>query len=101
VDGFLRLSVILTGYEQYELLGTGMLMPYYDELMRIIGAREAGALLGAFSGLADGDDEAFRRASGTTSSSSAAASPARPWPRRWPTPAASGSWSSRRAAGPA
>jgi hypothetical protein len=62
VDGFLRLSVILTGYEQYELLGTGMLMPYYDELMRIIGAREAGALLGAFSGVADGDDEAFRRA---------------------------------------
>ena len=61
VDGFARLSVILTGFEQYELLGTGMLMPYYDELMRIIGAREAGALLGAFSGVADGDDEAFRR----------------------------------------
>jgi hypothetical protein len=73
VGEFLRLSVTLTGFEEYELLGTGMLMPYYDELLRIIGAREAGALLGAFSGafsrafsealsgVADGDDEAFRR----------------------------------------
>jgi len=34
VAGFLRLSVILTGFEKYELLGTGMLMPYYDELMK-------------------------------------------------------------------
>jgi len=28
--------VILTGSEEYELLGTGMLMPYYDELLRIV-----------------------------------------------------------------
>lgn len=79
VGEFLRLSVILTGFEEYELLGTGMLMPYYDELLRIIGAREAGALLGAFSGAFSGapsgasseapsealsraaDGEAFRR----------------------------------------
>ena len=64
VAEFLRLSVILTGFEEYELLGTGMLMPYYDELLRIIGAREAGALLGALSGVAlpgAGDDEGFRR----------------------------------------
>jgi hypothetical protein len=58
--------VILTGFEEYELLGTGMLMPYYDELLRIIGAGEAGALLGALSGMAlpgvaADDDEGFRR----------------------------------------
>ena len=52
VTEFLRLSVILTGFEEFELLGTGMLMPYYDELLRIIGAREVGALLGALSGVA-------------------------------------------------
>jgi hypothetical protein len=71
VAEFLRLSVILTGFEEFELLGTGMLMPYYDELLRIIGAREAGALLGALSGVAlsgvapsgvaAGDDGEFRR----------------------------------------
>lgn len=47
VAQFLDLSVILTGYDQYALLGTGMVRPYYDELLRIIGSREAGALLGS------------------------------------------------------
>ena len=61
VAEFLRLSVILTGFEEYELLGTGMLMAYYGELLRIIGARDAGALLGALSGVAAGDDDAFRQ----------------------------------------
>jgi hypothetical protein len=60
VAEFLRLCVILTGFEEYELLGTGMLMPYYEELLRIIGAREAGALLGALSAVA-ADDDTFRR----------------------------------------
>jgi hypothetical protein len=57
VAEFLRLSVILTGFEEYELLGTGMLVAYYDELLRIIGAREAGALFGAVSQV---DDDGFR-----------------------------------------
>lgn len=60
VAEFLRLSVILTGFAEYELLGTGMVAPYYDELLRIIGAREAGALFGAVSRVTDGDDERFR-----------------------------------------
>ena len=60
VSDFLRLSVILTGFEDYELLGTGMLEAYYDELLLIIGAREAGALFGALGRVKDGDDRAFR-----------------------------------------
>src|SRR5215469_8371831 len=60
VDEFIRLSVILTGFAEYELLGTGMVNAYYDELLRIIGAREAGALFGALSAVSDGDDERFR-----------------------------------------
>ncbi len=60
VAQFLRLSAILTGFEEYELMGTGMLMTYYDKLLLIIGAREVGALFGALSRVADGDDEGFR-----------------------------------------
>jgi len=53
---FLRLSVILTGFDKYVLHGTGMLQTYYDELLRIIGAREAGELFGALVKVADNDD---------------------------------------------
>lgn len=60
VTEFLRLSVVLTGFDDQELLGTGVLETYYDELLRIIGAREAGALFGAFGRVAVGDDTAFR-----------------------------------------
>jgi hypothetical protein len=56
VDAFLQLSVILTGFEEHVLLGTGMLQAYYDELLLIIGGREAGALFGAFHSVIDGDD---------------------------------------------
>ena len=49
VAQFLQLSVLVTGYDEYTLLGTGMVRPYYDELALIIGARELGSLLGAFS----------------------------------------------------
>jgi hypothetical protein len=59
VAQFLRLSVMLTGYEAYPLLGTGMLEPYYNELARIIGERELGALLGA-GDVPDGNQRAFR-----------------------------------------
>lgn len=62
VGEFLRVSVTLTGYDEYELLGTGMLEAYYDELLLIIGAREAGSLLGAFQGIDEGDEKAFRKA---------------------------------------
>lgn len=60
VTDFLRLSVILTGFDEYELLGTGMLEVYYDELLHIIGAREAGALFGALGRVADDDEGGFR-----------------------------------------
>jgi hypothetical protein len=60
VAAFLRLSVILTGFEKHVLLGTGMLQVYYDELMLIIGAREAGSLLGALGRVSDGDDTQFQ-----------------------------------------
>ena len=60
VTEFLRLSVILTGFDEYELLGTGMLETYYDELLLIIGAREAGSLFGALLRVDDGDERAFR-----------------------------------------
>jgi len=60
VSQFLRLSVTLTGFDEYELLGTGMLETYYDELLRIIGAREAGSLFGALLRVPDGDESAFR-----------------------------------------
>lgn len=48
VDTFLQLSIVLTGFEEHVLLGTGMLQTYYDELLRIIGAREAGTFLSAY-----------------------------------------------------
>lgn len=60
VGQFLRLSVILTGFDEYELLGTGMLDTYFDELLRIIGSREAGSLFGALLRVDDGDEESFR-----------------------------------------
>lgn len=60
VSDFLRLSVILTGYDDYELLGTGMLETYYDELLQVIGAREAGALFGALRRVDPGDESSFR-----------------------------------------
>jgi hypothetical protein len=47
VDAFLRLSAALTGFDRTELLGTGMVPRFYDELTRIIGAREVGTLLAA------------------------------------------------------
>jgi hypothetical protein len=47
VDAFLRLSAALTGFDRMELLGTGMVPRYYDELTQIIGAREVGTLLAA------------------------------------------------------
>lgn len=59
---FLRLSVILTGFEKHVLLGTGMLQAYYDELLLVIGAREAGSLLSAFDRVPDGDEAQFRDA---------------------------------------
>jgi hypothetical protein len=58
---FLRLSVILTGFEEHVLLGTGMLQAYYDELLLIIGAREAGSLLGALGQVPDSDDTQFQK----------------------------------------
>jgi hypothetical protein len=60
VKAFLRLSVILTGFEEHVLRGTGMLQAYYDELLLIIGAREAGSLLGAFEGIPNGDETQFK-----------------------------------------
>jgi hypothetical protein len=53
---FLRLSVILTGFDEHVLHGTGMLQTYYDELLRIIGAREAGELFGALVEVPVDDD---------------------------------------------
>jgi hypothetical protein len=49
VDAFLRLSAALTGFDRMELLGTGMVRRHYDELTRIIGARQVGTLLAAAS----------------------------------------------------
>jgi hypothetical protein len=36
-EPFLALSAILTGFEQVELLGTGLVDAYYDEVVSIIG----------------------------------------------------------------
>jgi hypothetical protein len=47
IGTFLRLSEMLTGFTRVELLGTGMVEAYYDELIAVIGAREVGALLAA------------------------------------------------------
>lgn len=47
VHDFLRLSEIVTGYTQVQLLSTGMTGAYYDELLKVIGSREAGKLFGA------------------------------------------------------
>jgi hypothetical protein len=54
MDAFLRLSAALTGFDRVELLGTGMVPRYYDELTRIIGAQEVGALLAAASRVESG-----------------------------------------------
>jgi hypothetical protein len=53
---FLRLSLILTGFDEHVLLGTGMVQTYYDELLRIIGAREAGELFGVLDKVPPKDD---------------------------------------------
>jgi hypothetical protein len=60
---FLRLSVILTGFDKIALQGTGMLQTYYDELLRVVGAREAGELFGALAEKVPVDDKgcAFRK----------------------------------------
>jgi hypothetical protein len=47
VEIFLRMSETLTGFKSVDLLATGMVRPYYDELTRVIGAREVGAFLSA------------------------------------------------------
>lgn len=47
VRDFLWLSEVLTGYEGVELLSTGMVNDYYDALLEVIGAREAGKLFAA------------------------------------------------------
>src|ERR1700692_1249159 len=67
VDAFLRLSAALTGFDRVELLGTGMVPRYYDELTRITGARHVGALLAAAGRVESGHpasgedfDRAFR-----------------------------------------
>jgi hypothetical protein len=60
VTDFLRLSVVLTGFEDYELFGTGLLETYYDELLQIIGSREAGALFGAVDRVEPGNEHQFR-----------------------------------------
>jgi hypothetical protein len=57
VAAFLRLSATLTGFDEQELTGTGMLETYYDQLLLVIGAREVGALLGAADPVADGADD--------------------------------------------
>ena len=64
VGAFLRLSEILTGFNSIELLRTGMVEPYYDELTAVIGAREVGALLAAAEAVdatAGSDDEVDTR----------------------------------------
>lgn len=62
VRDFLRLSAELTGFTDVELLGTGMVRPYYDRLLLVIGSREAGSLLGAFNHVAGKGAAAFRAA---------------------------------------
>jgi hypothetical protein len=53
IGSFLRLSEMLTGFDRIELLATGMVEPYYDELNGVIGAREVGALLAAAEAVDD------------------------------------------------
>jgi hypothetical protein len=47
LDDFLKLSAVLTGYDRADLHGTGMVWPYYDELVSIVGEAIVGELLGA------------------------------------------------------
>ena len=46
LDDFLKLSAVLTGYDRADLHGTGMVRPYYDELVSIVGEAIVGELLG-------------------------------------------------------
>ena len=48
VARFLGLSAALTGFDETELHGTGMVGAHYDELVRTLGSREVGKLLGAW-----------------------------------------------------
>lgn len=68
-DVFIALSVRLTGFDQAELAGTGLVDTYYDTLLRIIGEREAGQLfryaaeaLAADRERHDGKDTEFEKA---------------------------------------
>jgi hypothetical protein len=63
VIDFLRLSVALTGFDRLRLEGSGMVEPYYNELARIVGLREIGALLSAALDVVDasGADAGFEQ----------------------------------------
>ena len=54
---FVELSNLLSGFESVELWGTGMVEAYYDEVNLIIGEREMGKLLGAFTELGNSQQE--------------------------------------------
>lgn len=56
VAEFLTLSALLTGFDESTLQGTGLVRPYYDTLLTIIGPRELGRLLSAFDALGPDKD---------------------------------------------
>ena len=53
---FVELSNLLSGFDSAELWGTGMVETYYDEVNLIIGEREIGKLLGAFTALGENQE---------------------------------------------
>lgn len=61
---FVALSVVLTGFDDAELWGTGMVDPYLGWLLSVVGDRHTGALLTTARRVLDeaaGDDEAIER----------------------------------------
>lgn len=62
-DDFLSLSVVLTGYSQFRLLGTGQAQLYFSTLANIVGETTVNEMLAAFARVRGNasDDEAMER----------------------------------------
>lgn len=46
LESFLSLSVVLTGYERVDLLGTGLASEYYDQVLAVVAPEITSELLG-------------------------------------------------------
>jgi hypothetical protein len=53
-EDFLSLSVVLTGYERFRLLGTGQAQLYFSTVTDVVGEKTVNELLGAFARVRSG-----------------------------------------------